>query len=170
MTRSTQQRLTAMAEYLGLHVAYVNDLPDHVTGALDPEARNILVNARKPPCDQALTLGHEMAHYIMHCGRPPRNFVPWYVNCSWKAKNYVKWSRLMRKFIRKNFNQEWEAELWAFILLWCIGARDDLFALIKLYPEKTTLFYVSLGAVLYSTLRQGPGNILRSLLDQSGKQ
>ncbi len=79
MTPRAEQILKNAAAYFDLHIEYVNDLSDKVAGFLKPEPDPgyIVINANKPHCDQVFTIAHELAHYLVHEGRPLLDMVPW---------------------------------------------------------------------------------------------
>lgn len=158
MKRTTEQALARLAEtagYFDLLIEYVADLPDNVPGFLQPgpDPRFILVNASKSPSEQAFTIAHEIGHYVMHANRPIPAFLPWYLNIRWQSPSLSKFSSRARRWIRRVFDAEWQADLWAFILLLQIGAADDVMAIIALYPKKTVMLWHSIAALIFSRIK-----------------
>lgn len=156
MTPKTRQTLESLASHFDLRIEYVSDLPDKVPGCLQsgPEPRYIFINASKPACDQAFTIAHELAHYVLHVGRKPMVFLPAHLNLLWKTKLLHKLAQLTERWTRQKFDVEWQANLWAFILLWQIGAVDDLCDLVQLYPDKKRMFWYSCAATVYSGIKR----------------
>lgn len=156
MTPKTKQALDKLASYFYLQIEYASDLHDNVPGFLQPgpDPRYIVVNARKPACDQALTIAHELAHYVLHPEGKPARFLPRYLDPLRQFQPMEQWAQATERFTRQKFNIEWQADLWAFILLWQIGAVDELLDLIQLYPGKTRMFWYSWAAVVYANVKQ----------------
>lgn len=150
MTPRTEQMLKDSAAYLDLHIEYVAELPDNVCGFLEPgpDPRYVFINARKPHSDQAFTIAHELAHYVLHFDRPPRNIQPWYLNIQWKSERMSKFSQKINRSVRRGCGREFQADLWAFLLLWRIGAADDLIAIAEIYPKKRPLFWLTRAGVI----------------------
>lgn len=145
MTPRTEQTLKEIAYYFDLQIKYVTDLPDNVLGFLEPGSNPhyIVVNAHKPRSDQALTVAHELGHYVLHLDRPRRNVVPGYLDYPWKSERIGQITQKIKTVIKRLVTPEWEADMWAFSLLWQIGAVDDLIAITEIYPRKKTIFWVS---------------------------
>jgi len=160
MTPALQRELEGYARHFGLGVGYNFTLPDKVPGFFDSRSLYIIINARKPRCDQALTLAHELGHYLFHHERKPRNYMPWYVERPWKSRLVIVWAGLMKRLIRRTFTQEWEADLWAFILLFHTGALSVLVELWKLYPDKRLVMVLAYGAVAHGIAQRGAGHFL----------
>jgi IrrE N-terminal-like domain len=156
MTPRTEKTLHLLASHFGLQIEYISDLPDNVSGFLQPglNPRYIFVNANKPRCDQTLTIAHELAHYVIHFNRTAPNFIPWYLDYPWKSKDMIESSRETKEFLLQHFDLEWQADFWAFILLWQIGATDDLVAITELYPKKNWMFWYSATAAIVGGIKQ----------------
>ena len=166
MTPKTEQILKDLAGYYDLQIEYVTDLPDNLSGFLQPgsDSCHVVVNANKPPSDQVFTIAHELAHYVMHLNRPPKDFAPGYLKTPWENKWLSKFSRLSNRWIRWKLNPEWQADLWAFIFLLYIGATDDLVAITEMYPKKSGMFWWAVATMLYCGIKQRIKNFFRGLL------
>jgi len=165
MTPNTEQGLSRFAEYFDLQIEYVDDLPDNVPGFLQPglDLNYILINANKPRSDQVFTIAHELAHYVMHLNRPPKDFAPWYLKIQWENKWLSKFSRMASRWLRLKLTPEWQADVWAFIFLFHIGARDDLIAITEMYPKKSGMFWYAALFVTYHGITQRIKNFFRGL-------
>jgi hypothetical protein len=156
MNIKSEKRLQSLVEHLSLKIEYLNDLPDNVPGFLQPgeDPRFIFVNARMSRSDQAFTITHELAHYVMHVGRPPCYYLPRYLNWLRRSERTKDIADTTERFMRRKFNIEWQADLWGFIMLWQIGAVDDLLALKEAYPEKRWMFWYSFAATLHAGIKR----------------
>ncbi len=155
MTPRTEQVLNQYAAYFDLKVEYV-DLPDNVSAFLQPgpDPRYIFVSSRKTRSDNAFSIAHELGHYVMHHERPPRDIRPRYLKIQWTSKLMSKLSRLLSRWVRRKFDAEWEADLWAFLFLFYIGATDDVFAFIESYPKKDFLFWCTVCGIIYCGIKR----------------
>ncbi|HTQ51006.1 MAG TPA: ImmA/IrrE family metallo-endopeptidase [Candidatus Acidoferrales bacterium] len=165
MTLQTEEQLIALAGHFDLEIKYVNDLPDNVPGILQAgaESGHIIVNARKSRSDQAFTIAHELAHYVMHLDRPPLYLVPRYLDHPWKPKFMTDSTQETKDFLHRKFGPEFQADLWAFILLWQIRAFHDLIAIPKLYPRLKWMLWYSLAAVIYGVFKKRVKNLIQTL-------
>jgi hypothetical protein len=165
MTPQTDPRLQKFADYFGLQIEYSTELPDKVPGLLklDSDCAYIVLNANKPPCDHALTIGHEMGHYVMHQHRVRRFDLPWFVNRPWKWKLAREIAQGAKTHLLQKFDGEWEADFWAFIFLWHIGDVGYLMGIVELYPEKRALFWLSWLAVVFGGIRRRGKNLFSGL-------
>jgi hypothetical protein len=156
MTPRTEQILNQFADYFGLQIEYVFDLPDNVAGLLQSGSnpRYIFVNARKSRSEQAFTIAHEMGHYVMHHDRQPWDILPWYLRIRWKSPLMSKVSRTLTRLVKMHYGPEFQADLWAYVILWHIGASDDLLAITEMYPQKSPLFWLSSWGVIYGGLKR----------------
>ena len=145
MTPRTEQILKNAAAYFDLHIEYVNDLSDKVAGLLksEPDLGYIVINVNKPRCDQVFTIAHEIGHYVIHVDRPPVDMVPWYLKIQWRSAWLCKRCRVLGRCVQRKFGREWQADFWAFVFLFHIGAVDDLIAIQEMYPQKRGLFWLS---------------------------
>jgi hypothetical protein len=164
MTLQTEEQLIALAGHFDLEIKYVNDLPDNVPGILQagPDLGYIIVNARKSRSDHAFTIVHELAHYVMHLDRPPLCLVPRYLDRPWESKVMIQYTQETKDFIHRKFGPEWQADLWAFILLWQIKAFDDLIALPRIYPRFKWMLWYSLAAVIYGGFKKRVKHLIQT--------
>jgi len=160
MTIHTDPKLKKFTDYLGLQIKYSTDLSDDVPGFLkfDSEPPYIVLNANKPRTDHALTIGHEIAHYVMHENRPRKFGLPWFVNYPWKWKWASQVAAEAKAYLLEKFDREWEADVWAFVFLLTIGAYGDLMAVFKMYPEKRWILFTAMVAMAYAYQKQ-PGRM-----------
>jgi hypothetical protein len=172
MTPRTEQWLNKFADYFGLQIEYVFDLPDNVAGVLQsgPDPRYIIVNARKSRSEQAFTIAHEMGHYVMHHDRPPWDILPWYMKIQWKSPLMSKASRTLNRWVRRKFGVEWQADLWAFMLLCLIGARDDLLAINENHPEKSLTFWCTCLGLAYAGIKRRITGFFQKIFNPSPAQ
>jgi hypothetical protein len=172
MTPRTELILKALAEHHGLEIEHVDDLPDKVAGFLQSgsDPRYIFVNARKSPSEQVFTIAHELAHYIMHLDRKPWVIRPWYLKIKWKAPLAVRISRTLTRLVRIHYGPEFQADLWAYVILWQIGARDDLLAITEMYPKKNSLFWLSSWGVIYGGLKRLIKSLFQRMFNPSPAQ
>ena len=155
MNRTTKKTIRALVAHFGLRIKYVSTLTDKICGFLDPakNSRTIIINGKKSKSENAFTIIHELAHYLLHYRRTHRSPAPWYWRRRWKSP----W---MNQFIAKHkrccgliLNQECEADIWAFIVLWQIGALDDVFAVVKRHPHKKNSFYLAMVGTILTRIR-----------------
>jgi regulator of sirC expression with transglutaminase-like and TPR domain len=134
-----------IARHLGLAIEYSADLPGQFYGQLEQrdEPRYILINSNQPEFEQHFTIAHELAHYVLHHNRPRRKISNWFLNRQWKIKRLDKACRVTKRFLPVMFHREWEADIWAMLLLLQISARDDLTKYIEHHPEKTGWFLIA---------------------------
>jgi len=156
MTPGTEAKLKGFADYFGLPLVYSSDLPDSVPGMLVPvgDSAAIVVNAKRPPLDHAFTIAHEIGHYIMHQNGKPKFPSPWFLNRQWKWK----WARLIARKARvvrcEKYGTEWEADFWAFVMLWHLAALTELQFVFDTYPEKRSLYWLSILGVILGASRR----------------
>ena len=172
MKPEAKRRLRESVSYFGLQVKYVGGLSDKVFGFLQPgpNPRFIIINERKSRVDHSFTIAHELAHYVMHFNRPARSLKSPYLDHPWKSRLMIEASQMTRNWYAPIFDPEWEANLWAFILLWRIGAGDDLFALTKTYPDKRRMLWYSWAAAVYTNVKQSKNRFLQELHDRFGER
>jgi len=172
MTVQTDPKLKQFTDYFDLQVEYSAELPDKVPGFLkiEPDSACIVVNARKPSCDHALTIAHEMAHYVMHQDSPRKLPMPWFLDYPWKVPFVREAAQEVKTYFLKTFDREWEANLWAFLLLWRIGAVEELQAITKMYPEMRWMFWYSFAAWMFSLQKQLDENFYRRLFHPFSSQ
>jgi len=172
MTAETDPKLKRFTDYFGLQVEYSTELPDKVSGLIkiNPDSACIVLNAHKPRCDHALTIGHEMAHYVMHQDGGRKLPLPWFLDYPWKAPFVREATQEVKTYYLKTFDCEWEANLWAFLLLWRIGAVEELLAITKMYPEMKWMFWYSLVALMFSLQKQLEVNFYRRLFHPFSSQ
>jgi hypothetical protein len=134
-----------MPGYFGLQIEYRDDLPANNAGYLDPaeEPQYIAVNRNLPHCEHAFTVAHELGHYVLHVGRKPRNFLPGYLNFAWQSKPLAGSARTTERWLRRYFNQEWQADLYAFCLMFNLGEANDLKAFVERHPGKMWLYFLA---------------------------
>ena len=171
MTPRTEQILDVTAKYFDLQIEKV-DLPDNVPGFLQPgpDPRYIFVNAHKPRSDQALTIAHELGHYVMHLNRPPWNIIPWYLKIQWKSQRLSKFSQMVSRCVRRECGPELQADFWAFLFLWSIGAGDDVIAIAEIYPKKRPLIWFTGATMTYFGIKRRIKSFLQRLFNPSWAQ
>ena len=135
-----------MPGYFGLQIEYRDDLPPDNAGFLDDhdEPHYIAVNSNLPHCEQAFTIGHELGHYVKHHNRPRRRHFPAVLDREYQSQKVAYVASHTRRFVYFNFNKEWEADLYSFLLLINIGAAKDVTAYLERHPQKTKLFLLAL--------------------------
>jgi hypothetical protein len=127
-----------MPGYLGLHIEYRDDLPPDNAGFLDEhdEPQYIAVNSSLPHCEQAFTIGHELGHYVKHHNRPLRRYFPAVLDREYQSQKATYVATHIRRFLYFKFDKEWQADLYAFCLLFTIGAGNDIKAYLNRHPVK----------------------------------
>ena len=135
-----------MAGYFGLQIEYRDDLPPDNAGFLDhnDEPQYIAVNSNLPHCEQAFTIAHELGHYVKHHNRPRRRYFPGVLDREYQSKRVAQVASHTHRFVYFKFNKEWEADLYAFLLLINLGVAKDLTAYLERHPKKTKLFCLAL--------------------------
>ena len=166
MTRKTKLIVRAVAHHLRLRIKYVSTLSPKVAGFLDPSraSRTIVVNANKSKSDHVFTILHEIAHYILHYERSHRTRLPWYITRQWKSEPMIRFSKLLRRVVSRRFDNESQADLWAFCALLQIGAADDALAISAQYPEKNSAFWLSVAASIYAGIKSRLKRAFRRIL------
>jgi hypothetical protein len=142
MTKKIKQIIRMLAASHELRIKYVSDLPPKVPGFLDPSkaSRTIVVNANKSKSDHVFTILHEIAHFILHFERSHRVRSPWYFTRQWKSKRVMRLAKLTSRVAWRKFNEEEQADAWAFCALFQLGATDDIQVILTQHPEKTGMF------------------------------
>lgn len=127
-----------VAEYFGLRVEVVFDVPPDFAGCLIPSDATtlILINGNRPAHEQRFTIAHEIAHYVLHPSRRPRTPSRWVIRNPWNSHFAKVWSRAMRRWIHRTFTLEKEADLWAMSLLIRLGDTDALKDYIGSNPKR----------------------------------
>jgi len=141
MTPATKQRLRGYVSYFGLQIKYVS-LPEKVSGFLQegPDPLYIFLNEKKPHSDHVFTIAHELGHYAMHLNRPFKSKMPGYLDYPWEWAIFRESTQMTKSWVQPLLDREGEADAWAFALLLRIGAVDDIFAILNLYPKKSWIF------------------------------
>jgi hypothetical protein len=165
MTRKTKLFTRALVDHCRLRIKYVNDLPPNVSGFLDPSkaSRTIVLNANKSKCDHVFTIFHEIAHYVLHFQRSHQMRLPWWLTRKWKSKPMIRFKKTTKLIAFRKFNEERQADLWAFCMLFQIGATDDILGIVDQYPEKTTIFWLSVVGSIYSGVKSRLKSVLRPI-------
>jgi hypothetical protein len=147
MSLPSKRTIQDFAHYFGLKIEYRDDLPPSNAGFLDPrdEPQYIAVNSKLPNCEQTFTIAHELGHYVKHHNQPRHRYFPELLDREYQSKTFAFVASRTRRFIYFKFNQEWEADLYAFLLLINIGAGRDLSAYVERHPQKTKLYALTLG-------------------------
>jgi hypothetical protein len=147
MSPPRKRTIEDFADYFGLKIEYRDDLPPSNAGFLDPcdEPQYIAVNSLLPNCEQAFTIAHELGHYVKHHNQPRHRHFPEVFDREYQSKKIAFVASRIRRFIYFKFNREWEADLYAFLLLINIGAAKDLSAYVERHPRKAKLYALSLG-------------------------
>jgi hypothetical protein len=149
MTPKTEARLKGFTGHFGLPVVYSTDLPDKVLGMLVPDgdSSTIVLNANRPALDHAFTIAHEIGHYIMHKDGKREFPLPLFLSRRWKWRPVRIIARKARAIMAEKVDKEWEADFWAFVMLWHIAAVPELKFVFECYPEKRMLLWLSIFAV-----------------------
>lgn len=131
-----------LAEYYGLKVLVLSDLPDNVAGFLDnrDEPQYIAVNGNLPLCEQIFTVGHELCHYLSRHNRAPRKYRNRVLDSHFKSKGARVFVRFVRRFTNRVFSAETEADMFAIGAMIQIGPPNELRNFLRCHPEKTRLF------------------------------
>lgn len=155
MTPQTELALRALAHHFGLTIEYVSNMPSGLRGFLSPiEAPDtIVVDATSSRSEQAFTIVHELAHYILHYERSHRTRLPSFLTQQWKSERMIRLSRIFNRFVSRELNREWQADGWAFCALLQIGATDDIAEILKLHPEKTGICCLCVIGSIYEGIK-----------------
>lgn len=131
--------------YFGLQIEYRDDLPANNAGYLDAqeEPQYIAVNRNLPHCEQAFTIAHELGHYLKHHNQPRRRFFPGVLDRKYQSQRVADVANRTRRSLYFIFTKEWEADLYAFCLLFNIGAGNDIKAYLERHPEKMRMCSVA---------------------------
>ena len=157
MSRTPAYTVYDIADYFGLAIEYADILPDTVCGHLDPanEPRYIVVNPAFPRHEQVFTIAHEIAHYVLHGHRPPREYFRGLLDGQWKSRRITRAAEILRRWLRRHFDAEWHADLYALGLLGQLkGHRHDLKDHLQHHPQKSVLFFVVSLAFVFGGLRR----------------
>ena len=65
----------------------------------------------------------------------------------------IRNSKVLKRAISRIFNNERQADIWAFCALLTIGATDDLQAIVLQHPEKARLFYLTVIGCIYGAIK-----------------
>jgi hypothetical protein len=65
----------------------------------------------------------------------------------------IRFSELVKRIFYSKFNEELQADTWAFCALSFIGANDDAQAICALHPEKRWMFRMAVGCSMYAALK-----------------
>ena len=154
MKPSPIRKIEDMPGYFGLQIEYRDDLPPDNAGFLDEhdEPQYIAVNSSLPHCEQAFTIGHELGHYVKHHNRPRHRYFPALFDREYQSKRVAHVVSHTRRFVQFKFNKEWEADLYAFLLLITIGAVNDLKAYLERHPKKTRLFVLASTVIFFMAI------------------
>ena len=141
-----------------LTIEYSYELPDNCGGFLERsnEPRVIFINANHPQFEQTFTIAHEVAHYLIHHNRPPRKHSFWYIDRQWRSARLDKASRTMRRMFSRIVNSEFEADLWAFCLLWELGDIETLKAHWHHHPKHRLWIFIACVTATYHALPKLP--------------
>src|ERR1700722_6232149 len=117
---SDPQQLTIqhLADHCQLAIEYVDDLPLEVPGYLDPSPipRFIAIDRRLSRNEQVFTIAHEIAHFVLHHGKPRRNYYPFILERHPDNQFLAQVLALMRRYIKLHTHRDWEADLWAIFM------------------------------------------------------
>jgi IrrE N-terminal-like domain len=143
-----------MPGYFGLQIEYRDDLPANNAGYLDPhdEPQYIALNRNLPHCEQAFTIAHELGHYLRHHNQPRRRFFPGVLDREYQSERIADLACRTRRTLYLIFTKEWEADLYAFCLLFNIGAGDDLKAYLERHPEKMRMGIVAFAICFFKAI------------------
>ena len=113
-----------------------------------PKTEYIAINSRLPRYEQAFTIGHELGHYVKHHNQPRHRYIPAVLDRKYQSERLAFAASRARRFIKFKFNREWDADLYAILLLIGIGEIKNLSAYVERHPEKMKLYAVALGVTL----------------------
>ena len=129
----------------GIQVIYVDDVPaENNTGFLDKSEPPTFIAVKRVlhPSEQVFTILHELGHLVMHrrpCPRPS-NWAQRFLTHIWD-NHYMAWfARAVRKRFHKQYDREFEADMFALDLMARFGRRYDLQEYLTRHPENTGWF------------------------------
>lgn len=93
------------------------------------------MNRSLPHCEQAFTIAHELGHYLNH-HRTRRRFFPKVLDREYQSQRVASLAYRTQRALYFIFTKEWEADLYAFCLLFNLGAGNDIKAFLERHPQK----------------------------------
>jgi hypothetical protein len=156
-----------MPGYFGLQIEYRDDLPPDNAGFLDPSAepQYIAINRNLPHCEQAFTIAHELGHYVNHHNRPPRRYFPAILDRQYKSKRIHYVVSHTSRFLHYKYGKEWQADLYAFVLLITIGAAKDLTEYLERHPAQWKWACLALLVIFVKGFPRMPKNLFLRFLN-----
>jgi hypothetical protein len=144
---------------LGVHIRYVDSLPDDVTGFLDKEEPPTFIAVKRscPPSEQVFTMLHELGHLCLHRRPRPPHWTRTFLTHVWDNHAMAVTTRALRRYVNRNFGPEFEADAFATLFLMYFRCQDDLREYMERHPEKNwrVLFFATLLFGLYIKRRIG---------------
>lgn len=167
MNAEIQRRLCDLARAAGTELKFIEGLPIHIYGCQHTEAPIAVINSDLPQCEQIFTILHEIGHFVLHCKTSRSLPMPLFVNRPYKNEIMAEIAYKTRRTIRRKFDKEWQADLWAFCAFFEIGCRNDFQEFLRRHPDKTKFLLLVFPVILKIRLTKLFKKLLRAVIPKT---